>query len=113
MLSVAATGTGKTLTVSHLVNLWRQFAAHYERSDRVLMLVHRDELVQQSRAKLLRVCAGEQVEIEQGEMRAERMGDSRLFDRRGRIVVASKDTLWRKRRLETFDPKEFGLITQE
>jgi superfamily II DNA or RNA helicase len=89
-LLVMATGLGKTQTFGAL-------AAHWP--GRVLVLAHRDELIQQAQRRLQDM-AGEYVDLEQASFRA---GGSR-------IVVGSVQTLCRQARLERFRPDAFSLI---
>ena len=102
-----ATGTGKTFVFSQIIDRFPR------RRGRVLVLVNREELVDQSVAEIYNACPAETVEVEHQERRAARKRTSfRTSDgshvTRSRIVVASKDTLWR--RVKEFDPDEFGLI---
>lgn len=104
-----ATGLSKTITGALIA---RRFPDH---RGRVLVVVNREELIKQWVKWMQRVCNNDDVEIEQGERRANRNRYS-LAQKYGkkrahaRIVVASKDTMWRDRRLRTFDRDEFGLI---
>jgi superfamily II DNA or RNA helicase len=87
----AATGTGKTVIMSHLAH---RHVAH----GRVLILVHRDELVRQTVDKLNRVDASVSIGVvKAGENSAG-----------ARIVVASVQTACRPRRLAQLG--RFGLI---
>jgi superfamily II DNA or RNA helicase len=79
MLLVAATGAGKTVTFSHLPQ-----TLGLAPTDKVLILAHRDELVQQARAKYLACNPGEMVGIEKAERRASPMD---------RVAIASVQTL--------------------
>lgn len=88
----AATGTGKTVIMSHLAH---RFAA---RRQRVLILVHRDELVRQTVDKLVRV--DNSVSI--GVVQAGRNEAS------AQIVVASVQTACRPKRLAQLG--RFGLV---
>jgi superfamily II DNA or RNA helicase len=90
-LIVAATGTGKTAMFSEIARDW---------PGRVLMLAHRDELVQQG-AHRLRQQTGRRVGIEKAEQYA---------DVGAEIVVASVQTLCRDDRLARFGPDGFGLV---
>lgn len=90
-LIVAATGLGKTQVFSAIAGDTR---------GRVLVLCHREELVEQARRRLEQM-TGEWVQVEQGQHFAELTT---------RIVVASIDTLRRKRRLERFPADHFSLI---
>lgn len=94
-LIVMATGLGKTRVVSSLISRWTH--------GKVLVLCHRDELVQQMRAELERAL-GVLVEIEQGDMRASLRAD---------YVVASTDTIRQMRRLERFPKDHFSLIVTD
>lgn len=98
-LIVAATGTGKTVMMAGLANHWP--------TGRVMMVSHRFELNQQACATFARFC-GEDVDIEQAHLHADRYGA------RARIVVASVQTLNSRRRgrkrMEKFDPYDFGLV---
>ncbi|MBN1673344.1 MAG: DEAD/DEAH box helicase [Kiritimatiellae bacterium] len=90
------TGTGKTVIFAQLPSFFRM-------KKRMLVLAHREELLEQARDKLLRANPALQVDIEQAGRRAQ--PDSR-------IVVASVPTLGRKHsaRLERLDPEEFYLL---
>lgn len=95
-LLVAATGTGKTTIFGALARQW---------PGRVLVVAHRDELIQQAHARLEAMC-GEPVDIEQAGFRAGR----------ARIVVASIQTISRPSRLHSDGPGRgfaadaFGLV---
>jgi len=92
MVIAHATGTGKTVVMSQvpgLINLRK----------RLLVLAHREELLDQARDKFERANPELTCEIEQAKRRA---GDAD-------IVIASVPTLQRKR-LERFDPSEFGAV---
>src|ERR1043165_2825253 len=88
----AATGTGKTVIMSHLAH------RHVRRGARVLILVHRDELVRQTVDKLVRI--DNSVSI--GIVKASENSAG------ARIVVASVQTACRPRRLAQLG--RFGLI---
>jgi superfamily II DNA or RNA helicase len=88
----AATGTGKTVIMSHLAH------RYVRRGLRVLILVHRDELVRQTVDKLVRIDNSVSIGIvKAGENSAG-----------ARIVVASVQTACRPRRLAQLG--RFGLI---
>lgn len=89
-LYVAATGTGKTTIFAELTRVW---------PGRVLVIAHRDELLQQAQRRL-EAMTDEPVELEQAEWRS---GNAR-------IVVASIQTLAREQRLHRFSPNDFGLL---
>lgn len=90
-LIVMPTGSGKT-RVSTEICLRRP-------KDRVLFLAHRDELLQQGRARLAKD-TDEIIGLDQAGFYA---GDER-------IVVGSIQTVSMQQRLERFDPKHFNLI---
>jgi superfamily II DNA or RNA helicase len=93
-LLVLATGLGKTVTFSAIARRCK------DRGTRVLVVAHRDELLEQAAATLRRF--GLSVVIEQGSRRA---NPSALPD----VVVASVQTLQRAR-LKRFAPDAFGLV---
>jgi superfamily II DNA or RNA helicase len=90
-LIVMPTGSGKTRVMTELVQRRKR--------DRVLLLAHRDELLQQARARFAHDCA-ELVGLDQAQVFA---GDER-------IVVGSVQTVSRPDRLERFSPDRFDLI---
>jgi superfamily II DNA or RNA helicase len=79
-LAVLATGLGKTQVFSVVAKRW---------TGRVLVLAHRDELVQQARARLEQV-TGEAIGVEQAEW----------YSGKERIVVGSVQTVYKDKRLE-------------
>jgi ATP-dependent helicase IRC3 len=87
MVVAMPTGGGKTIVFAHLPN-----ALGLSPHDRVLVLAHRDELIEQARDKYLRVNPGEIVGIEKAERKAAPMD---------RVVIGSVQTLQGKR-LKTF-----------
>jgi superfamily II DNA or RNA helicase len=91
---VLPTGLGKTVIFSHL--------AHQTHADglKVLILVHREELVSQAVQKIHSVAP----DLRVGVVKAAR----NEFD--GDVVVASVQTLARAKRREQIDPDAFGLI---
>lgn len=89
-LIVMATGLGKTQTFGAIAAVW---------PGRVLVLAHREELLDQARARL-RQMTGEPVGLEQAGYWA--TGE--------RIVVASVQTLVREQRRARFAKAPFGLI---
>lgn len=89
-LLVMATGTGKTQTFGAVAKHW---------PGRVLVLAHRDELIQQARSRLAEMTQ-EWVGVEQAEWRAQAE----------RIVIGSVQTLCRESRLKRFPAERFGLI---
>lgn len=101
-LADMATGTGKTFFFAWLCLLL---------GGRVLVLVHRDELKRQAVEKILKVAPGATISIEQGEARGDTRGERNLFSDGGsQIVVASKDTLSRPKRLGRYKRDDFDWI---
>jgi superfamily II DNA or RNA helicase len=90
-LVVLPTGAGKTIVAA---------ALSVKASGRVLMLVHRDELVQQSVEKFGYIWPEQSI----GVVKAERDEHDR------RVVVASVQTLQHKRRRDRLDKDEFSLV---
>lgn len=90
-LAVLATGLGKTQIFSAITRMW---------PGNVLVLAHREELVEQAKARLEQM-TGEAVEVEQADRRA---------SRKARIVVGSVDTVKQKHRLDRFGKDHFGLV---
>lgn len=90
-LTVLATGLGKTEIFCELARVW---------DGPVLVLAHRDELVQQARARLERR-TGELVEIEQADFTA---------SQKARIVVGSVQTVTQRPRMERLGKGRFSLI---
>lgn len=89
-LAVLATGLGKTQIFSAVAG---------QTNGRVLILAHRDELVQQAKERLEKM-TGEEVEVEQAQWRSSR----------ARIVVGSVQTVMREDRLEEFRKDDFELV---
>jgi superfamily II DNA or RNA helicase len=92
-LVVMATGTGKTTVLAGVAEAERKHG-------RVLVLAHREELLDQAAARF-REWTDLWCSIEQADRRAEPMSD---------VVIASVQTLARESRLRTFDAREFGLV---
>lgn len=96
---VLATGTGKTVIFSHLIDeLIKQTGK------KALVLAHREELLQQAKDKLRAVNLKLKIEIEQGNNHA---GGYKT-----NVITASVPTLGRENstRLKKFDPKDFCCI---
>ena len=89
-LLVIPTGTGKTRVFTDIAHSW---------PGRVLVLAHRDELLQQARERIQRE-TGELVGLEQAEARAGLE----------RIVVGSIQTMCQPDRLAGWKPDTFGLV---
>ena len=99
VLNVLATGLGKTVIFSHV-------AKDYMTRGRVLILAHREELLQQAGQKIHAI-AGVRPDLEMGDSRA-----SGLF--RSPVVLTSVQTQTAgvngHRRMHRFDPNEFSLL---
>lgn len=92
---VLPTGSGKTVIMAHLA------AERATAGERVLILVHRDELIDQTAAKLRKL----NPEINIGVVKAERN------DTLARVVIASIQTLARAKRLDQLVARgRFGLV---
>lgn len=96
-----ATGTGKTYMFGWLPMVL---------SGRFLVLCHREELIRQAVAKINRVDDTLGVTIERREDRGEVRRERNLFDLPSRVVVASKDTLRRPKRLRRYRPDDFDYV---
>lgn len=97
-LVVMATGLGKTVTFAEIAR---------RVPGRVLVLAHREELIQQAASKI-RMVTGENVDIEMASDRA----DMHIY-RKSKIVVASVQSLHAKR-IKRFKPEAFQwIITDE
>jgi superfamily II DNA or RNA helicase len=90
-LLVFPTGTGKTIVFSHIAK------REIDSGKRVLILAHRDELLQQAQDKLFRA-VGVNAAIEKAE--------STALDSFFPVTCGSVQTLMRKKRLERF-PRDF------
>jgi superfamily II DNA or RNA helicase len=91
-LVVSATGTGKTVTFAELARL------EVQRGGRVLILVHRDELIRQARRKCEAV--GLWPDVEKGKQRANTLA---------KVVLASVQSL-RGKRLARWARSHFTLV---
>ncbi|SRR6266496_1940228 len=92
---VLPTGSGKTVIMAHLA------VERANAGERVLILVHRDELIDQTAAKLRKL----EPSINIGVVKAERN------DTLARVVIASIQTLARARRLDQLISRgRFGLV---
>lgn len=90
-LVVAATGTGKTRLFSTVAKHW---------PGRVLVLAHRDELVQQAR-RAIEKATQEWVEVEQAQFHC---------SPGSRLVVGSVQSLCKRKRIETLGEQRFDLV---
>jgi len=91
-LIVMATGTGKTRCFSQLIREWDKGP--------VLVLAHREELIQQAKASL-ELIVGDYVDIERAQ-------EQSSF--RSRYVVGSIDSVRQKKRLERMGHERFSLV---
>lgn len=131
-LAVMPTGTGKTVCFSEVIRRWVELHPH----SRALVVAHREELIFQAGDKYKSV-TGETADIEMGDFRAQRHGlltessvivssvqtqnagsSCKLCDG-GKTVVEDEFGNARKcrncldgvvRRMQRFDPDEFGLL---
>lgn len=92
---VLPTGSGKTVIFSHLADIWHNAA---QQRQRVVILVHRDELVNQTVSKLTMIAP----ELKIGIVKADR--NDVLAD----VVVASIQTLRKPERMNAI--KNVGLV---
>lgn len=90
-LAVMATGLGKTFVFSMLARRWQ---------GDVLVLAHRDELVQQAKASLERM-VGDYVDVEQADQQS---------SHRSHFVVGSIQSVMQKKRLKRLGHDRFSLI---
>ena len=91
---VMATGAGKTVVFAAIAEEWRQHG-------RVLVLAHREELLDQAAAKIAAT-----INLTTGIEQAERTIVGELPD----VVIASVQTLQSARRRERFAPDAFDLV---
>lgn len=96
---VLATGAGKTVVLAQVIK------EHCPSDKRAMVLAHREELIHQNARTIERVL-GEPCDIERADQHADLPG---ALGGKARVIVASKDSL-HKKRLERFDPSEFGLL---
>ncbi len=94
-LLVMATGTGKTIVFGALARAWLE-----AQRGPVLVLANRNELVQQGRGHLERMC-GVECHVDQA-------GD--LAPRKAQLVMASIDTVKQQHRLDRYGKDHFSLI---
>lgn len=103
-LVVKATGTGKTVTFGHIANRF------IKNGKRVMVIAHRDELIQQA-AEKMEMITGHRPDIEKAESYATTCGT--MYEP-SPIVIASIQSLISGRgdyrRMHRFDPDSFSLI---
>ena len=96
---VIATGGGKTIVFSHLIPRLKPLGEG--RGNKVMVLAHTEELIDQAVKKIRLMNPGLKVEVEMRKLKASPDAD---------VVVASVPSLVRRRRFEKFDPMEFKSI---
>lgn len=98
-LVVMATGTGKTPTAGYVL---KHFLDSTDRD--VLAIAHREELIEQMYETFRSVCWPYTVAKEIASQYSD------TGNARPRVVVASKDTLWKERRLARFEKDRFSML---
>ena len=98
-LLVMATGTGKTVVMAELAYRWPV--------GRVLVIAHREELIDQARDKIGHHL-DEQPGVEMGDRKESRSGHGVLD--KSKVLVTSVQTMSRPNRMQWFNPMDFGLI---
>jgi superfamily II DNA or RNA helicase len=93
LLGVAPTGSGKTIKFAHI-------ASHRAETGRVLILAHRDELIDQARDRLFDAC---------GLCTSKEKADDHA-DLDAGVVVGSVQTLSRNHRLQRFKSDHFDTV---
>jgi len=101
-LVVMATGGGKTLVFSEIINRM------LKPGQRALVLAHREELLDQAKAEIEAYISGVHVEIERAEHRASR--EDGLFGGNARSVVVGSVASMRGNRLKTWARDTFALV---
>lgn len=96
-LVVMPTGCGKTVVFAETIRRWE--------GARVIVMAHRDELIQQARKKIEWV-SGCECDVEMGDYYADR----RSHSDRAPVVVTSVQTMSRTRRHSRFHPDDFDLL---
>ncbi|HSW97739.1 MAG TPA: DEAD/DEAH box helicase [Candidatus Saccharimonadales bacterium] len=98
-VAVLATGLGKTVIFSHLLNQRVQ-----KLHKKVLIIAHREELLTQAKEKLRKINPNLIVGIEQGENAADHINDN--------VIIASVATIGKGNspRLLAFNPKDYSTI---
>lgn len=102
-LGVMATGLGKTVCFAHCIR-----RACKQTGKRAMVIAHREELIYQAADKIEAII-GERPDIEMASQHANESG----IHGKAQVVVASKDTLRVKKRLERFNPGDFCLLTTD
>lgn len=94
-----ATGLGKTVLFTGIAHRWT--------AGRVLVIAHREELIDQAADKIGRTLGPGEFGIEMGERQSIEGGS--LLDK-PKVLIASVQTMCRERRQAKFNPGEFGLM---
>ena len=94
-LLVLVTGAGKTVIASNIIKNC------VDQGERVLVLAHRGELLEQAQDKMKRACGVDSL-LEKAESTAVGKDCS--------VVVASVQTLYQDKRLEAYDPEYFDVV---
>lgn len=94
-LLVLATALGKTIIFSNIIK------SCVDQGERVLVLAHRGELLEQAQDKMRRACGVDSV-LEKAE--------STAVGKNCSVVVASVQTLYQDKRLEAYDPEYFDVV---
>lgn len=98
-LLVMATGLGKTICFAEMAYRWPV--------GRVLIIAHREELIQQAQEKVGHHL-DEMPGVEMGDRKESRLGHG-VMDR-SKVLVTSVQTMSRPNRMQWFNPADFGLI---
>lgn len=98
-LAVLATGLGKTIIFAEVAYRWP--------IGRVLIMAHREELIQQAADKVGHHL-DEKPAIEMGSRKESRLGHG--FLDKSKVLVTSVQTMSRPNRMQFFNPMDFGLI---
>ncbi|KAI5958078.1 irc3 [Candida theae] len=96
---VIATGGGKTVVFSHLIPYLKPLSK--ERGNKVLILAHTEELIDQAARSIRLMNPGLKVDVEMRKLKASPEAE---------VVVASVPSLVNRRRFEKFEPIEFKSI---
>lgn len=105
-LILLATGTGKTVVFSMAADAVQKQLAARGRPNKILVLAHREELLNQAAEKFEEWTPHLSCDIEQGERRVTRRA---LPD----VTIASVQSLSQPKRLAQFDHTQFGLVVTD
>ena len=98
-LLVQATGLGKTVCLSEVIRQWD------DSRGRILVMAHRDELIFQAVNKIADH-TGERPQIEMAKYRA----SPHVWMAESNVIVTTVQTMSKPKRMERFDPHDFGLL---